>query len=285
MKKIIFLNFLLPLLAVAQVPNYSLQTVALGTNAIPATGNLALPLLLSTVIQTNPGTQAVFYTATNSATNTVKFTLPATNTLSFTNTFVESNSVVGLASKAWTVYEPVSFTNNTPYYITNAAYVTFYYSTNYTTNSGIVDTWLTNKVYVTNAAVIRTNYQVFSTLTPVPFSITGTDYSTVTNKNYGAGALDMRGSATAILKVSFNLAGAGTGPVTFNYLTTTDGSTDNAVGGSSFSLAANGTSTVSTNVALTLGAAGFLNLTSITNANATNVSNLVIKYAQKISAP
>jgi hypothetical protein len=254
--------------AFAAEPFYSLQTVSLGTNAIPANTNLALPLTLATTIQTNPGVQAVFYLATNSATNTIKFTVPTTNTLSFTNTFIESNSVVGLGTKMWSVAETVRFTNNVNYYVTNGQSFTY--------SNGVV--------VATNAQTITTNKQVLVTSALVPFTITGTDYSTVTNISYGASALDVSKSAKAAVKVSFKLTGSGTSPVTFNYTTTADGSLDNAAG-SSFAIAANGTTTVSTNIDLTVNSLGYLNLTSITNANATAVTNLVLKYGQKIAAP
>lgn len=254
---------------IAAEPTYTLQTVSLGTNNIRAASSTALPILLSTTIQTNPGTQAVFYYATNNATNFVRFTLPATNNLWFTNTFIESNSVVGLGTKTWSVAEAVSFTNTVPYYVTN----------------GISFTYSNGVKIATNAATITTNKQVLATSALVPFTITGTDYTTTTVNSYGQSVIDATKSAAVAVSVSFKLQGAGTSPVGFGYHATIDGATTNTVADTGLFLTANGTNLVQTNVVLNVGALGYLNLMYLTNGNATAVTNLVIKYAQKIAAP
>lgn len=263
---------LIALTASAAEPTFSLQAVSFGTNAIPAGSAITFPLTLATTITTNPGTQNVYKYATNSATNTVKFTIPTTNTLSFTNTFIESNYVVGVSSKTWTVAEAVRFTNNAAYYVTNAAYITV------TNSSG-------TNIYTTNSATIRTNYQVIATSAVVPFTITGTDYTTITNVTKGNSAIDVTESQTAAVKIAFNLTGAGTSSVTFYYIPTLDGVVDNAVVSNSIVVIANGTNTVSTNLSLTVGSLGYLNFTMATNANANALTNLSFKYAQKIAAP
>ena len=253
----------------AKAQYFSLQTVALGTNAIPANGTLTLPLTLSTYTVTNIGIGAYFYLATNSATNIVKFTLPVTNTLSFTNTFIESNSVVGISTKSWTVNEPFSVTNTVASTNITGAY--------YTYSNGVVT--------ATNAAVTNLVYQTYNMLTPVPFSITGTNSSTVNYTNFGSSAIGALQSSTIGVKVGFRLVSSGTSVVVFNYIPNLDGIIDTNNPVQSFSLVANGTGSVSTNVSITAGPFGFLNFTSITNGNSAAVTNLFIKIAQKVSSP
>ena len=230
----------------------------------------ALPITVSTSIVTNQGTANVWYFATNSATNFVRFTIPVTNSLYFTNTFVESNYVSGTATKAWSVAEAVSFTNNTAYKVTNAV--------SYTYSNGVV--------VATNAARITTNYQVVATSALVPFTITGTDTTKVTNTIYGASAVDVSKGTTLVGSLSFKLMGAGTSPVGFGYYLTADGSTTNTAGGDiDMFVNANGTTTVQTNFSITVGGYGYMNMVYLTNGNASAVTNLVLKLAQKIAAP
>ncbi len=255
----------------AAAQSYTLQTVSLGTNAIPANTSISLPLVLSTTTITNPGTTAIFYTNTGYATNTVKFTLPATNTLYFTNSFIESNWVYGVDSKKWTLYETVHATNNALYYVTNKAWFTY--------SNGVV--------IATNAATTNSAYQHFDFATPVNFSITGTNFSTLTVTNFGASALDVTKSASAAVSVSFKLVSTNSpqNAVTFSYELNSDGNTLNTSPDLTFSLTSNGTTNVSTNINFTVGPFGFLNLTGITNGNAAALTNLVIKYGQKVQAP
>ena len=158
-----------------------------------------------------------------------------------------------------------------------------YVSTNQTfgTNNLIVTNSLTYFV-VTNANGFGTNATRIYTVTNAVVTTTNT---IATNSLYGVSSLDTKSSATAALLVSFKLTGSGTSAVALNYQPNIDGVTTNTSPASQISLAANGTTTVSTNVSVTCGAFGWLNLQSITNANASAVTNLVIKFVQKVSAP
>lgn len=288
MKKIIFamLALLLAFVAAAQTSSYNLQTnVPLGVSTIAANSRPALPVLLSTTYTTN-GVTAVYY-ATNTIVVSNLFTMPATNWLKATNTFVESNSVTGLATNTWTVLETITNRNPTAYYVTNAAYVTSYYSTNFVTNgvTGIVDTYRTNLVRVTNSATITTNYQTFIYTKPVSFTIVGTQTDITTNTTYGAAFLDVTKSASAAVYIGFKLMGSGTSPVGIGYYPGVDTVSSNTAGPVELLLTANGTGWVSTNINVSVGPFGYLNLAYLTNGNASIVTNLVLKVAQKQNAP
>lgn len=242
--------------AAAQTPTYNLSTISLGTNAVPANATLSLPLLVNTVITTNQDTStAVYYSATNSGFKTTNtFTLPSVTNIVVTNTFISSNIIYGCATKTWTDYM---------------------YVTNYNPNV----------YYITNGANRTTNRQTASFNTPVTFTATGTNCSYTTNLLYGMSAADVSRSASAVLLMSFNLTGAGTSAVTLNYQPVIDGATTNTAAGLSVALAANGTTTVSTNFPLSIGAHGQLKLINVVNGNGTAVTNLVLKVAQKVQSP
>jgi hypothetical protein len=256
MKKLLCLLSLVALSAIAQTPAYNLTTISLGTNAVPANATLALPLLVNTVITTNNNTStAVYYSATNTnfkTTNT--FTLPSVTNIVVTNTFISSNVIYGCATKTWTDYMAV--TNYNP-----------------------------NVYYITNGASRTTNRQTASFNVPVNFTATGTNCSYSTNLLYGATTVDVSRSATAIVLFSANLTGAGTSAVTLNYQPVIDGVTTNSGAASSVAITMAGTATVSTNLSINVGAFGQFKLINLVNANGTAVTNIVLKVAQKVSAP
>ena len=248
--------------------SYSLQTVALGTNAIPASNNLALPLLLSSVTVTS--TPAITLTGTNISSFTNAFTLPSATNLTVTVTNTAPGTVSGTATN--TFYSAITVTNKNPtaYYATNGAY--------YTYSNGVV--------IATNATTYKTNYQTFTFSTSVPFTIVGTNYQTyVTNAAYGASVIDVRQSATVAVKVGFKLTGSGTSAVTFSYIPNIDSIYDPLIPIQTISLVANGTNAVATNVSITAGPLGYLIFNGITNGNASGVTNLFFKYAQKVNSP
>jgi len=291
MKNYIFALFLLvATLANAQTPAYNLQTnLPIGATTIATNSLVPLPILQATTYATNGVSQ--YYWATNTAIVSNLFTIPATNWLKITNTFIESNSITGTASNTWTVLETVTNRNLAAYYVTNAAFVTAYYSTNYTTNVvlGVTNVyrWQTNRVAVTNAAVITTNYQQVVFTVPVSFTAFGTNTAITTNLAYGARFIDVTRSASAAIYIGYRLTGPGTGPVGFGYYPSVDGVTTNTGPGVDldFFLNANGTNWVSTNVSVNVGPFGYLNLAYLTNGNANIVTNLILKVAQKQSAP
>ena len=140
-------------------------------------------------------------------------------------------------------------------------------------------------MFITNAAVIITNHQFFNLITPVPFSITGTNSNVVNYTNYGASVIDVRQSASVAIKVGFNLVTTSAQLVTFSYKPNIDSVVEASIPNQTFALLANGTNPVATNVTVTAGPLGFLVFTGITNANPVALTNLFFKCAQKVNAP
>ncbi len=244
-------------LAVAQIASYGVSTIPLA-NSIPATSTNAFPIVLTTTYVTNIGTTQISYNATNTVINSNYFTLPTNVWLNVTNTFIRSNTVAGTNVLTFIVLESIHNTNSDPYYVTNVSH-----STN----------------------IITTNYQFFNYSTGVPYTITGTSRVITTNIAYGGAVVDVSRSANAVLTFGFkNTGGGDSANVVLRFQPSPDGVSTNTGNPQSITLAANGTSAVSTNVALAT-PMGFLILETFENANTNALTNIVFKVSQRIQAP
>jgi hypothetical protein len=83
------------------------------------------------------------------------------------------------------------------------------------------------------------------------------------------------------LQPSFALANSGTANVTFSFARSVDGTTFESTPSVSLVVAANGTNTVTGFTNVSMGAGGYLKLTSVANANSTNVTGLNVLYGIK----
>lgn len=274
MKKLIsFCLLLWAMSAPGQVPTYNLNPVTIGTNSVAGSSVLTMPVLMTSVTTSVPTVTAYETNNARVIISTNLFTLPASTNYTVTNTFYGTNYNLGTNLLTW--YESETVSNRCPvaYYVTNAAWISNY--TGFGTN-----------LYTTNAAVITTNNQTFVYETLVTYTNRGNRYDTNTVTSYGSSDMDVSRSATAALLWSFRLRTAdASNTVSLYYHIVTDRTTTNNTVPQLLTMTCNGTNTVSTNLSLNVGPFGFVRLVGITNGSAQIVTNMVLKYAQKVSSP
>ncbi len=105
--------------------------------------------------------------------------------------------------------------------------------------------------------------------------------NSTTTANMGS-AVDCSQYGEVGIQITGKLDGAGTTVCTFNFVKSADGTNYATVSQHPISFTPAGTTTVTTNVSLTVGALPYLKLLSITAANnSANLTNIVVQYVFK----
>jgi hypothetical protein len=275
MKKLFSILVLCLLAFIAPAQIYHVQTFDIGTNVIGSNANLALPLNLGQQIITNALQASV------------------TNTIIVTNQSIVWSQ--GAASYTTNIYTNgiIVYTNTLTSY-TNQGWTTNIVKTTNTVvapsiidNPNIANTYTTNSVTVTNqvSTFVVTNSSGAGYTTNIPLVSTNitltlnSAYST--NQLYGASLFDVKRATTAAIQLQFQLTGTGTGNVTLNLAKSLAATIADTIGTTNIAVAANGTNLVQYTAELNAGNAGWFIASGITNANASAVTNLLIRYAQK----
>ena len=118
--------------------------------------------------------------------------------------------------------------------------------------------------------------------TETTYTLTNTCAAYTTNSAVNVGSLTSTKYEDVSIQIRCSLTAAGTTSSIFNFAKSIDGVTYETTPSESVSVANAGTTTVQVNANVTMGAAGYLRLASLTNGDNDGVlTNIVIKYTAK----